>query len=345
MEAKLYSPVFCDLWEESDTQREIPEEISQGAARWYFDEIQDTLLKELLPDEGARGLMNYYRKADSVDEKVRSLFVDVEIHDDKVWAVATIEVTEPLTKEELDILCDYIEGQYSDGFGEGFEQRDIEVEDGVINVHLWNFDEDFLILTQEQFSERLGINLPADALSQKTLQPETPAQAALHEPDASESEEVAALRERLMERIDNNFSEYFDVLRQLSNKDISEWSLEVSAVTGAYFYMKELHNFHTSELEYLLQFKDPLKVAADEFESENAVDDRSGAMWKIFREQLAIECDYELMSDISEVPELTQKNDVTGEKPSVLEQIREATKAPTVPHKEKSSREKGDATI
>ena len=37
-------------------------------------------------------------------------------------------------------LCDYISGQYSDGWGEGFEQRDIRVDDGTLAVHFWQED-------------------------------------------------------------------------------------------------------------------------------------------------------------------------------------------------------------
>ncbi len=40
------------------------------------------------------------------------------------------------------MFCAYISGQYSDGWGEGFEQRDIRVEDGTLYVHFWQ-DHDF----------------------------------------------------------------------------------------------------------------------------------------------------------------------------------------------------------
>ena len=33
-----------------------------------------------------------------------------------------------------------ISGQYSDGWGEGFEQREIRVEDGTLAVHFWQED-------------------------------------------------------------------------------------------------------------------------------------------------------------------------------------------------------------
>jgi len=343
LEAKLYSPVFCDLWDNSDGDSDTPEEISQGTARWYFDEIQAALLKERLPDESKRGLMEYYHETDSVDEKVRSLFVDIEIHGDKLWAVATLDITESLTTEELDTLKDYLTGQYSDGFGEGFEQRDINTADGALNVHLWSYENNFYIDTQEQFSERTGINLPADALSR----PETPAQAALHEPDALDSEEGAELREQLMERINDNLARYMNGFQILGESDVIGVSNEIAAMSGAHYYLSEIHNFHKSELDYLLQFKDPLKVVADEFEWDSANEVRSDVMWKIFHEQGALRGDYELAVNepAPAEPKPPSKATVTGEKPSVLEQIREATKAPAAPHKEKTTRDKSEATI
>ena len=47
-------------------------------------------------------------------------------------------------------LCDYITGQYSDGWGEGFEQRDIPVEAGTLNVHFWQYGKDFRFLVASE---------------------------------------------------------------------------------------------------------------------------------------------------------------------------------------------------
>lgn len=82
-------------------------------------------------------LMEYYHEDDAVKAKVSSAMVSVEYHEGRLCGCATVELSEALERDELTRLTEYLSGQYSDGFGEGFEQRDIAVEGGVLNVHLW----------------------------------------------------------------------------------------------------------------------------------------------------------------------------------------------------------------
>jgi len=166
LEAKLYSPVFVDLWEYDYNEGNVKNELSQHEAVEYADEIRDAMKSYAEPGQTKRGLMEYYNEVDSVDEKVQSLFLDVEIHDGRLWTVAALDLTEPLDLPELIELCGYITGQYSDGWGEAFEQQDIKVEGGDLNVHLWRSGDEFFIDTQKQFADRLGIRLPPDALSE-----------------------------------------------------------------------------------------------------------------------------------------------------------------------------------
>lgn len=71
---------------------------------------------------------------------VKSIRISVEERDSELCACATVVVDEDLTEHGWNNLQDYITGQYSDGWGEGFEQRDIQVEDGILNVHFWQED-------------------------------------------------------------------------------------------------------------------------------------------------------------------------------------------------------------
>jgi hypothetical protein len=161
---KLYSPLFVN--KVADDNRDYyngdywRDPISQREAVNYADSIQEALLKERDRLEDPRGLMTYYNEDDPVDAKVHSLYVDVEEHCGKLWGVATIELAAALTPEELAVLKDYLSGQYSDGFGEGFEQREIAVSDGELFVGLWESGDKFFIDTSMEFEQRFGFDNP-----------------------------------------------------------------------------------------------------------------------------------------------------------------------------------------
>jgi len=80
----------------------------------------------------------------------------------------------------------------------------------------------------------------------------------------------------------------------MDGKEIAGFSSEIAVMTEAHYYLTEMHNFHTSELEYLMQFKNPLQLVADEFEADG-LGERSTVMWRIFDRQEHDE--YELMPD------------------------------------------------
>lgn len=82
-------------------------------------------------------LMEYFHGSDSIKEKVKSAIVSVESAEGVLYGCTTLRLKEYLESEELQELCDYITGQYSDGWGEEFEQRDIRVDGGTLNVHFW----------------------------------------------------------------------------------------------------------------------------------------------------------------------------------------------------------------
>ena len=141
---KLYMPLTADFY-----PRDEWGDSSEEGERWddrtlteYEDQILGALVKNRMPEERERGLMHWYGEQDSLNAKVRSAEFTVEVRDGCLWGVAECQVVGELTSGELTRLKDFISGQASDGWGEGFEQRDIRVEDGTLAVHFWQ-DHDF----------------------------------------------------------------------------------------------------------------------------------------------------------------------------------------------------------
>ncbi|MFG6364066.1 hypothetical protein [Schaedlerella sp.] len=71
----------------------------------------------------------------SIQEKVEHGVISVENVEGVLYGCTTLLLKEALEAWELEEMCEYISMQYSDGWGEVFEQRDIPADGGIIRVY------------------------------------------------------------------------------------------------------------------------------------------------------------------------------------------------------------------
>ena len=144
MQMKFYSPLTADFFP-NDTE-DLDDDYSEYEGipytgkelTGYRDVIRDAIYEDVKDFYG--DLMRYYREDDSVRRKVVRAVPTVDEVNGELVGSLWVDTDAPLTAEEQAVFCAYISGQYSDGWGEGFEQRDIRVGDGTLAVHFWQED-------------------------------------------------------------------------------------------------------------------------------------------------------------------------------------------------------------
>lgn len=152
---KLYMPLTVKKYERNEwgDWEDYPSELDQDTILSYHDSILAAIVKERRPEETERGLMKYYPKNDTVNQKVQSFFFTVEQIGSKLMGVAECRIQGSLSDSELEQLKDYVSGQASDGFGEGFEQHPLKTGNGEIYVSLWSSDKDWSIMTPDELAQ------------------------------------------------------------------------------------------------------------------------------------------------------------------------------------------------
>ena len=144
MQMKFYSPLTADFFpNEPDYEDEFYDEY-EGYPQDGHELLEyETAIRDAVENDTrdfGGDLMQYYHEDDSVRNKVVTAVPSIEVHGNKLCGCLTVELKETLRDDEQTVLCNYISGQYSDGWGEGFEQRNIRVDDGTLAVHFWQED-------------------------------------------------------------------------------------------------------------------------------------------------------------------------------------------------------------
>ena len=116
-----------------------------GVDMAYYEESIREAVEQRDNDDG--NLMLYFdeERNPGVKEKVLNAVPTVEIRDGELMGCTMVKLKEPLTEAEMQDLQDYLKGQFSDGWGEDFEQQEIQTGDGVLYVHFAEEPFDFTV--------------------------------------------------------------------------------------------------------------------------------------------------------------------------------------------------------
>ena len=117
----------------------------------YADEIKAMFDTYTASDD--TDMAEYFDGSNSAVAKIKSLKWDFESFDGVLFGRVRATLTEPLTEDEEAELKEFITGQNSDGLGEGAEQQDIRIPDGIMNVHFWNSGDSYFVRNSDEFSE------------------------------------------------------------------------------------------------------------------------------------------------------------------------------------------------
>lgn len=152
---RLFSPLYPRVFtrdEYGDLNWE-PEEMSFHELCDYREEILRAIADRRIDSEGDRGLAVYLHNA-LLGRKVYSMNPTVEEWDGRLWGVLEVQTRGELSEGELRELTEEWSGQCSDGWGEGFEQREIKIDQGGLNVSFWHSGVDFVIQPEAELKSQ-----------------------------------------------------------------------------------------------------------------------------------------------------------------------------------------------
>ena len=148
-ETKLYCPLTICI-EPEDDNCDL-EEVASANYVYYDDKINQRIRQELNfdEDERERGLIAYTDN-EHLAQKVYSAFPSVETRDDDLYGVVTIKSYGELDRADLIELTEQVESQLADGFGEGFEQREIRLGEDRAYISFWNSEDSYFIKPESE---------------------------------------------------------------------------------------------------------------------------------------------------------------------------------------------------
>lgn len=154
--AKYYCPLVATVYayDQYGNLEDYPDEYDGSFLTAHEEKIRnlihryDSCCKE--------NLAEYFFGSNSAVAKLKEVHFGTQNVSGILYGCIRAELTEPFTEEEEAEFLDWLEGQCSDGYGEGLEQRPISIDEGDLYVSFWNASDDYFLLNSDDFDEHLS---------------------------------------------------------------------------------------------------------------------------------------------------------------------------------------------
>ena len=149
VKTRLYCPLTFRV--DPDDPYDDYDEVDSANYINYDNEINAAVRADLYSDEDAvrRGLAAYFHD-ENLGQKVLSAMPGVETCNGDIYGVITVKSYGELNKVEMMDLIDDLTGQLADGFGEGFEQREIRLGEDSVYISFWDSDDDYFLKPESE---------------------------------------------------------------------------------------------------------------------------------------------------------------------------------------------------
>lgn len=151
-----YCPLIATVYSRNEygDLEDYPDEYDGSYLASYEERIRELIRLEDARDED--NLAAYFDGSNGAVGKLKEVHFSTQNVDGVLYGCIRAVLTAPFTAEEEAEFKDWLEGQCSDGYGEGLEQRSIRVEDGDMYVSFWHGGDDWFMLNGDEFDEYLS---------------------------------------------------------------------------------------------------------------------------------------------------------------------------------------------
>lgn len=121
----------------SQSYETYTDDITAAHLTEWSDEI-----KEFLENEKTELAQYIDDRYSCIQGVVTEIYVGVTVINGEMYGLTEITATRELSEDEKEALCQYLSGQFSDGWGEGVEQREFTTEKGTEEEEIYDEEED-----------------------------------------------------------------------------------------------------------------------------------------------------------------------------------------------------------